>query len=184
MKNIIVLALLVFVQQLLVAQMPAGFSNTTTIYLVRHAEKETGRDPVLTTTGMQRAQDLYNVLKKKGISRIYATPYKRTQMTGDSLSQKLHIDTAIYAADTTGADLLKKIISNNDAGKTILVIGHSNTVPALIRHLGVSDFDIKELPETTFDSLFLVTYKKGKPAVKRMQYGAVSAASAPMQALQ
>jgi broad specificity phosphatase PhoE len=181
MKNILVLCCLIFIQHILLAQMPQGFSKNTVIYLVRHAEKEAGKDPVLTVAGRQRAQDLYKELQKKDISRIYGTPYKRTQMTGDSLSVKLHIDTAIYAADTTGADLIQKIISHNDVGKTILVIGHSNTIPALIRHLGVSDFEIKELAETSFDNLFIVTYKKGQPAVKGMQYGAASAISAGMQ---
>jgi broad specificity phosphatase PhoE len=152
-----------------------GLERTKTkIYLVRHAEKEAGKDPVLTPAGRKRAGDLLQVLKDKHISHIYATPYKRTQMTGDSLRLQLGIDTLIYAADTIGIDLINKIKSHNDIGKTILIIGHSNTIPALIRRLGVTDFAIKELPETEFDNLFLVTYKKRKPQVKAMKYGAAS----------
>ena len=162
----------------------SGFERTKTkIYLVRHGEKETGKDPVLTPAGRQRAGDLLRVLKDKGISHIYSTPYKRTQMTGDSLRIQLGIDTLIYAADTNGVDLINKIKSHNDINKTILVIGHSNTIPALIRHFGITDFAIKELDEKEFDNLFLINYKKRKPKLKAMKYGAASSTSAAMQKL-
>lgn len=159
--------------QLSMAQTELLRTNTK-IYLVRHAEKETGKDPVLTPAGKQRAGDLWQKLKDKDIVRIYATPYKRTQMTGDSLRLHLAVDTIIYQADTVGTDLLNKINTHHDIGNTILIIGHSNTIPALIRRLGVVDFKTKELPETAFDNLFLITYKKKKPKLKAMKYGAVS----------
>ena len=50
-------------------------------------------------------------------------------MTSDSIRIQLAIDTVHYLADTTGNDLLEKIKVHNDVGKTILVIGHSNTIP-------------------------------------------------------
>jgi broad specificity phosphatase PhoE len=178
MRSLIALLLLLFVQQSMVAQVPGWADKHTKVYIVRHGEKEAGKDPVLTPAGMQRAEDLYQLLKNKDIARIYATPYKRTQMTGDSLRVKLSIDTSIYAADTVGTDLIQKIISHNDKGKNILIIGHSNTVPALVRHLGVGDFEIKELSESSFDNIFLITYKKRKPVVKRMKYGAASVVGA------
>lgn len=182
MRYTLILLLLTLSVSLSFAQ--TGFERTKTkIYLVRHAEKETGKDPVLTPAGRQRAGDLLRTLKHKNITHIYSTPYKRTQMTGDSLRIQLGIDTLIYAADTIGTDLINKIKSHNDVGKTILVIGHSNTIPALIRHLGVSDFAIKELNETEFDNLFLITYKKRKPKIKAMKYGAASSTSAAMQKL-
>jgi hypothetical protein len=54
------------------------------------------------------------------------------------------------------------------------VIGHSNTIPALIRHLGIPEFAIKDLADTEFDNLFLITYKKKKPKLKAMKYGSPS----------
>lgn len=158
----------------------AQFAKGTRIYLVRHAEKDTGKNPVLTLAGRQRAGDLLKELRDKKIHRIYTTPYRRTIMTGDSLRIQLGIDTAQYAADTLSESLIKEIIAHSDEGKTILVIGHSNTVPALIRKLGIKDFVPKELPETEFDNLFLVTYKKGKARVKASKYGKASGASAKM----
>jgi broad specificity phosphatase PhoE len=182
MRYTFIVLLLAFNVSLSFAQ--TGFERTKTkIYLVRHGEKETGKDPVLTPAGRQRAGDLLRALKDKGITHIYSTPYKRTQMTGDSLRIQLGIDTLIYAADTMGVDLISKIKSHNDIGKTILVIGHSNTIPALIRHLGITDFAIKELDEREFDNLFLINYKKKKPKLKSMKYGAASSTSAAMQKL-
>jgi hypothetical protein len=42
-----------------------GFGNKATIYLVRHAEKLTGKDPLLTEQGNKRAGDLMRALKGK-----------------------------------------------------------------------------------------------------------------------
>src|SRR5437868_5882954 len=104
------------------AQLPYTNSDTR-IYLVRHAEKETGRDPGLTTKGRQRAGDLMRELKNKDIQHIYVTEFRRTQMTADSMRIQLGIDTVHYTADTTGDDLVRKIIQHGDTKKSILVIG-------------------------------------------------------------
>ncbi len=61
----------------------------TKIYIVRHAEKESGNDPQLTVAGRNRAGDLMRTLKNKHIRHIYVTQYRRTQMTGDSMRIQL-----------------------------------------------------------------------------------------------
>ena len=157
------------------------FDKKTIIYLVRHAEKDTGKNPILTTKGMQRTGMLMRTLADKHISRIYVTQYRRSQLTADSFSRMMHIDTVHYTADTTGNDLVSKINEKKDWGKSILVIGHSNTIPTLVRKLGVAYYIVKELPETEFDNLFMITYKKHNPALTVTKYGAPSAPSAKMQ---
>ena len=157
------------------------YNKKTVIYLVRHAEKKTGQDPVLTEKGMQRSGMLMRILFNEGISRVYVTQYRRTQLTADILVKNKLIDTVHYLADTSGNDLLKRINEKGDWGKKILVVGHSNTLPALIRKLGVADYLIKELPETEFDNLFLITYKKHKPGLQVKKYGEASGTSAKMQ---
>ncbi len=117
--------------------MPRDYSPANTnIYLVRHAEKENGNDPLLTEAGRKRAGDLARALKDRNIQRVYVTKYRRTQMTADSMRLLLGIDTVHYLADTTGEDLFNKVKKNNDLGKAILVIGHSNTIPKIIRSIG------------------------------------------------
>lgn len=148
---------------------------------MRHGEKETGKDPALTVAGRQRAGDLMRKLKDKGITHIYVTQYRRTQMTGDSMRIQLGIDTIHYAADTTGLDLLKKIMAHDDLQSTILVIGHSNTIPKLIQRLGVLNYPQEYIADEEFDNLFLVRYKKHKARVTKDKYGAASGASAGMK---
>lgn len=148
-----------------------GAFHKSVIYLVRHAEKEKGNDPVLTSDGKRRAGELARVLKKKKIKHIYVTQYLRTQMTADSLRIQLAIDTVHYHADTTGNSLLEEIKAHQDAGKNLLIIGHSNTLPVLLKKLGVQQ-PIREIADNEFDNLFIVQYKKGKATLSIKKYGA------------
>ncbi len=153
----------------------------TKVFIVRHAEKESGKDPALTPAGIVRAGDLARALKNEGIQKIYVSQYRRTQMTADSMRIQLGIDTVQYAADTICDNLINAIMEHRDFGKTILVVAHSNTIPHIIRKLGVTDFPRGDLPDAEFDNLFLVTYKKEKAKVKVMKYGSKSGTSAAMQ---
>jgi broad specificity phosphatase PhoE len=181
MKIFAIFFMLCTLHFLATAQPPAGITAGTKIYLVRHAEKDTGNNPPLTATGFKRAGDLMRTLKSKNIQRIYSTPTRRTMQTADSLRLLQNTDTLLYKADTTGEGLFAKITAAGDAGKTILIVGHSNTVPKLIRKLGVTDYWVKDLPDNEFDNLFLITYKKKKAKLKAMKYGAASGTSAKMQ---
>jgi len=153
----------------------------TKVFIVRHAEKEQGKDPVLTPAGNARAGDLMRALKAEGVQKIYVSQYRRTQMTADSMRIQLGIDTVHYAADTVCDNLISAIMEHRDFGKTILIVAHSNTIPYIIRKLGVTDFPYADLPDAEFDNLFTVTYKKEKAKVKVIKYGARSGASAAMQ---
>ncbi len=184
MRYFAMMVTLLCMQQPVLAQLPGGLTAQTKIYLVRHAEKDTGNNPQLTAAGRKRAGDLLHILQNKNVQRIYATQFKRTQQTGDSLRIQLHIDTLLYKADTTGESIYNKIIAAGDGGKTILIIGHSNTVPKIIRRLGAADFPAKDIPDNEFDNLYLLTYKKGKVKVEIKKYGDASGTSAKMQPLQ
>lgn len=173
MKKILLLVVLFSAKNALMAQ-EKTFPDNTNIYLVRHAEKEAGRDPQLTEAGKKRAGDLLHILKDKKIKRIYVTNYRRSWMTADSLRIQLGIDTIGYTADTTGMGLLTRIKENNDYGNTILVIGHTNTVPRLIRALGFEEFPEQDLPDEEFDNLYLIQYKKNKVYLEHKKYGTAS----------
>lgn len=156
-------------------------TSVTKIFIVRHAEKETGKDPVLTSAGNARAGDLMRALQNEGVQKIYVSQYKRTQMTGDSLRIQLKIDTVHYAADTLCDNLVNSIMQHSDFGKTILIIAHSNTIPQIIRKFGVTDYPYGDIPDNEFDNLFVIIYKKEKAKLKKMKYGAKSGVSAAMQ---
>jgi phosphohistidine phosphatase SixA len=177
MKYLFIFLALVGFQNSANAQQEPG---VTKIFIVRHAEKETGKDPLLTIAGNARAGDLMRRLQDEGIQKIYVSQYKRTQNTGDSLRLQLKIDTVHYAADTLCDNLISAIMEHGDFGKTILIIGHSNTLPQIIRKLGITDYPYGDIPDNEFDNLFLITYKKEKAKVKVMKYGAKSGGSAGM----
>ena len=181
MKFLLIFLITTVFQNMAFAQQEPG---VTKIFIVRHAEKETGKDPLLTEAGNTRAGDLMRALQNEGIQKIYVSQYKRTQNTGDSLRLQLKIDTVHYLADTLCDNLINTIMEHSDFGKTILIIGHSNTLPQIIRKLGVTDYPYGDIPDNEFDNLFLVTYKKEKARLKKMRYGAKSGASAAMQQLQ
>lgn len=153
----------------------------TRIYIVRHAEKEAGKDPLLTPAGNIRAGDLMRALQNAGIQKIYVSQYRRTQHTADSMRIQLNIDTVHYTADTLCDNLVNTIIEHRDFGKTILIIAHSNTIPQIIRKFGVLGYPFGDLPDQNFDDLFLITYRKEKARLKRMKYGNRPGVSAGMQ---
>ena len=187
MKHYFYFLLLLIFPLAVTAQIPQAVSVKTNIYLVRHAEKETGSDPVLTANGNKRAGDLMRYLKGKNVKRIYVTQFKRTQMTGDSLRIQLGIDTVHYQASENGIDLFNKIAAHGDFNKTILIIGHSNTVPDYIKKAGVANYAVTDIPDAEFDNIYKVYYRRPfffsrfKASVKHVKYGAASAASATMQ---
>jgi phosphohistidine phosphatase SixA len=150
---------------------PVSFGNKARIYLVRHAEKGSGDDPLLTDKGNKRAGDLVRILKNKKIGRIYVTEYRRTQNTGDSLRIQLGIDTVHYLSDTSCTDLLNQIRKHNDVNKAILIIGHSNTIPLAINKFGLRNYPKNSIPENEFDNLFLLTFKNGQPSLEKTKYG-------------
>lgn len=157
------------------------FKDDAKIYLVRHAEKLSGNDPSLTTEGNNRAGDLMRVLTDKKIARIYVTEYKRTQNTGDSLRIQSGIDTVHYLSDTSCIDLVNKIKANGDLNRTILIIGHSNTLPTIIRKLGLLEYAAEDIPSNEFDNLFLIKFKKGRPSLTKTKFGLPSGVPAMMQ---
>ncbi|MFZ4770616.1 MAG: SixA phosphatase family protein [Ferruginibacter sp.] len=151
--------------------------NNHTFYIVRHGEKDTGSNPVLSAKGKKRAGDLYRVLKDKRIDLIFVSQYQRTAMTGDSLRLYKDIETIHYTADATAEALFKKINSLSCKQKNILIIGHSNTLPSIIRRAGVNNYTQKEIPDNEYDNLFVVKQTRKKAILNKKKFGVVSVLS-------
>ena len=121
------------------------------IYLTRHAEKSaTGTDPVLTAEGVTRANNIAASLKKSGITSIYSTNFARTRQTAQPLSTLTSVPVQIYD-DSQMANFVAQLKAL--PGNT-LVVGHSNTVPELVRLL--SGDVVPAIPETEFDRLYQI----------------------------
>ena len=113
------------------ADEPTPDATDYTLYLVRHAEKQGGDDPALTTEGGQRAVDLADRLEEAGIEKIWSSDFRRTRATAEPLAKRLGLDVVIYDAN----DLASLAEGLKSDGVTALVVGHSNTTHCLIQSL-------------------------------------------------
>jgi len=155
--------------------------KATTVYLVRHAERadsgmSAGTDPSLSAEGRARAEKLAGLLSGCSISAVYTTPFKRTTETAQAVVEKSKIEGSPIAVNPREmASLLDQI--HKARGKSALVVGHSNTIPAIARALAGRDDAVPDIPETSYDNLFVVTITRWEPReaeVKLFRYGAPS----------
>lgn len=144
--------------------------GTTTVYVVRHAEKLDPGDPdsFLSPAGEERAQALWQTLRKSGVQRIYATIKARTQQTVAVVAAERNVEIIALLPDAT--EDLVDFIRNDDKGKVVLVCGHSNTVPDIVKAL--SGITVDKLSEEQFDRLYQVELPPdGEPKVTLLRYG-------------
>lgn len=135
-------------------------ADATVVIVVRHAEKgiDDPRDPTLSAEGEARARALAATLAGAGLDAVYATQYRRTQFTAAPAAEAAGITVQVRPIDarnaaTYDADLLREIRAL-PAGSTVLVVGHSNTVPALVKAFGGTAQP--EMPESEFDRYTVV----------------------------
>ena len=153
-----------------------------TVFVVRHAEKENEpkQDPPLTKEGVARSQELARILAGANIKAIYTSQFARTKLTAEplvaksgaavtSLTLKPNPSNLRLISDESTAELINKIMQR--PGESVLVIGHSNWMPDVIKMLGGDT--VPTIDEQKFDDLFIVTvYAKGKAKVVHLKYGA------------
>lgn len=146
--------------------------KTTTIYMVRHAEKATqpADNPHLTEDGKTRAIALREYLKDKNITQIHSTEFHRTRETAQPIADLLSLMIQPYKNDTT-AKFLAKVQKHNGNS---LVVGHSNTTISMLDDLHVTH-TITTIPDNDYDNLFIIKVKNGKAkSVVESTYGAAS----------
>ena len=123
-----------------------------TIYIIRHADKETGawwdqskeRDAYrpLTCEGRERAERWADFLEGKGIVQVYTSTAIRTMHTGTPLAARLDIP---LTPDPRSAEprkmkrFLRHLERQHPGPGAVLVVGHSNTIPDLLRALEVTE---------------------------------------------
>jgi broad specificity phosphatase PhoE len=144
----------------------ASAAAQSTVFIVRHAEKAegNGNDPDLSQAGKTRAESLANILKEVGVTAIYATEFKRTQETAAPLAKAIGLEVVKLPGKST-AELVTKL--QDLKGENALVVGHSNTIPLLIKALGV-DAPIV-INDNDYDNLFVVSLDK-KPRLLRLRF--------------
>ncbi|MGH9942511.1 MAG: phosphoglycerate mutase family protein [Pyrinomonadaceae bacterium] len=163
---------------------PEDNFKVTTVFLVRHAEKADAprEDPPLSEAGKLRAQALARLLGPSGVTAIYTSQFLRTKQTAEPLAKQLGltpISLTISLSPSNPREVsgqsIKEITDkiHERPGEGSLVIGHSNTVPEVIKLLGGDA--IPKIDEQKFDDLFVVTvYGRGKAKVAHLKYEAPS----------
>ena len=142
-------------------------TQPTTVILVRHADKADGNGDVdLSAEGRARAEELARVLADAAVTAVYVSDAKRTRQTAAPISKALNVNPIEMPA---AADVATDI-RDNHRGDTVLVVGHSNTVPDLIARLGVTD-PPGVIPPKQYDDLFVVTVTEDAATVLRLRYG-------------
>ena len=150
-------------------------AQAATIILARHAEKAapTG-DPGLTAIGEQRARDLATALADVTLAAIITTQYRRTQLTAAPAALAAKLEPLVIQA-TGGITATAAVVQALDAlpaGSTALVVGHSNTLGAIIAALGGPS--VAELCDSEHSTLLIVLRPQGdgKVSLVRSRYGA------------
>jgi len=156
--------------------MASGYSNypnqdsETTIFLVRHAEKvlDGSNDPILTPEGANRADELMYILKHVKLDAIYSTPYKRNRQTVLPTAKNKNLEIQFYKPNERG--FIEKVLDAYPGG-TVLIVGHSNTIPGLANELvGYKEFS--DLNDATYDNLFIAYVNpEGQTKIIRMRFG-------------
>jgi broad specificity phosphatase PhoE len=128
---------------LVLALLPAIASAQQTVIVVRHAERadfgagaNTGMtdkpaDPPLSAAGEARAAKLAAMLADAGVTAIFTTEFKRTQDTAKPLAAQRGLKSLTMSAKDTEGLIAR--IRKEHAKDVVLIVGHSNTVPDIVK---------------------------------------------------
>jgi phosphohistidine phosphatase SixA len=135
---------------------------------VRHAERaDQSSDSALSPTGVARAERLARMLKDAGITHLFTSEFRRTRDTAVPLAGMVHMKTEQLPAGNTQA-LVEKV-SALGAHDRVLIVGHSNTVPEILRLLHVAQ--PLTIADEEYDNLFVVVpHATAAPTLLRLKY--------------
>ena len=142
-----------------------GADAAPIIFIVRHAEKASiaDKDPDLSPEGQKRANALAHILKDSYVTSVFVTEFKRTQETGAPIARAAHLTPTVIPANETGVLLDKLQASNGNA----LVVGHGNTIPDLVKALGIAT--PISIPDDDYSEIFVVLVGD-TPQLLRLHY--------------
>ena len=154
-------ALIVSIPLLLVTYVDAA----PVVFIVRHAEKAStgGKDPDLSVEGQKRADALANMLKDSQITSVFVTEFKRTQETAAPTARAAHVNPTVIPANDM-ASLLQKLRALKG---NALVVGHGNTIPDLLKAIGIAT--PVTIPEDDYTEVFAVL-PGDAPQLLRLHY--------------
>jgi len=145
-KQLLIFAFFVF-------QLSFGQQKATTYYFIRHAEKvDNSQNPDLSEKGLERAKLWNEIFAEINFDQIYSTDYKRTVQTARFTAAEKKVEIKLYnPKNIIRNDFLKETV-----GKTILIVGHSNTTPNFVNQI-INQNIYADITDSTFGNLYIVT---------------------------
>lgn len=137
-------------------------AQVPTIFVSRHMRKAEGDDPSLSAQGSADAVRLADLLKDRGIAAIFVTQTKRSRETAQPLATATGAPIESYDPRDNAA-LAKRVAA---IPGSILIVGHSNTVPAIVAAVGGTPPGA--MTEEDFGRLFAVERATGKTVETRL----------------
>jgi broad specificity phosphatase PhoE len=147
------------------------------VYLVRHAEKaaEPRRDPGLTPAGEARARALAERMADAGLDGVVTSQFRRARATAAPTAAALGLEPVVVPyrwrkSESHGAEVAAAV-RGRFAGGAVLVVGHSDTVPAIVAALGGPELE-RLCEPTEYAALFtLVVVDGAETTLERSAYG-------------
>ncbi len=160
-----------------VSLLTATTALAQTVYIVRHAEKaDVSADPGLSEDGQARAQALADALRDAHPVLVLTSPLQRTIQTGAPTADYHSAPSEPVSLDGGGAAHVAATVARIralPADATVLVVGHSNTVPLIARALGYAE--AADMPECEYDRMTRLTLEGGSVMAVVSRYGAPTA---------
>lgn len=145
---------------LTILNVEAQETETTTYYLIRHSEKvrtnKNDRNPNLNDKGKLRAENWSKVFSNVNFDFIYSTNYNRTVETATPTAKKNDLEVLFY----NPRELFDEDFQEKTKGKTVLVVGHSNTTPSFVNKIIGKD-KYPAIDDLNNANLYIVTISSG-----------------------
>ena len=149
---------------------PAG---ATTVIVVRHAEKASDADDSpLTEVGTRRAEALARVSEGAGVHAVYSSQFKRNLDTAAPVARRFGVGVTqmpvnLQSPGDYGQTLARDILEKH-AGRTVVVVGHANTVGSTVEALTKRPAQLGDIQYT--DLFVVVVTPEGEAKLIRAQY--------------
>jgi len=148
-------------------------ASTTTIMVMRHAEKSAlpVEDPPLSVMGEARALALAQILgrapEEYRVQAIFVSEFRRTQDTVRPLANRLSVPVVVVSAADT--ELVADRARDEYRGGRVLIVGHSNTVPEIVEEL--SGHKVPAMAESEYGIVYVVALPRfSRASVTRFDF--------------
>jgi broad specificity phosphatase PhoE len=153
---------------------PADTTRPVTVIVVRHAEKAAApaNNPPLSPAGQVRAAALDSALADAKVSAILVTPYLRNNETAAPVAKRFGLIPIVVPITAQGGVKLHATTmaaKARELGGTVLIVGHSNTVGAIVEALGGPK--VGDLAETEYTLMWTVVVGGDGVRVVRSRVG-------------